>query len=82
MRLVLLAAALCLATSPTFALDAIAYKGTLGGSAIVLEMTDPAAGNVVGRYSYMRVGGDIPLWDVKGAGDVGFVEEAPCTEAN
>ena len=61
MRLVLLVAALCLATGPTVALDAIAYKGTLGGSAIVLEMTDPAAGDVVGRYSYMRVGGDIPL---------------------
>lgn len=81
MRIVLLVAALCLATGPTVALDAIAYKGTLGGSAIVLEMTDPAAGNAVGRYSYMRVGGDIPLRHLQAAGDVGFVEEAPCTEA-
>ena len=76
-----LAAAFLLAASPSFALDAITYRGTLGGNDIVVELTDPAAGDPVGRYSYMSQGGDIPLNALEEVdGYIGLLEEAPCTE--
>jgi hypothetical protein len=80
MRLAVLAAILLSAT-PAMALDAITFKGTLGRSSILVELTDPAEGMVVGRYSYLRVGGDIPLHNLDGIDAIELAEEAPCTEA-
>jgi len=82
MRLAALAAMLGLAITPALAVDAIAYKGTLGRSEIIVELTDPAEGMMAGRYSYLRVGGDIPLHDTDGIDSFAFDEEAPCTEAS
>ncbi|KFC64898.1 hypothetical protein FF80_02901 [Devosia sp. LC5] len=82
MRLAILAAAL-LATTPAFALEAVTYKGTLGGHDIVAELVAPAAGQLTGRYSYLAKGGDIPL-DANGSvgtAAITMLEEAPCTEA-
>ncbi|WP_092179389.1 hypothetical protein [Devosia sp. YR412] len=80
MRLVLVIA-LLLSTAPAFAADAVIYKGTLGGKDIVVELTDPSADQVVGRYSYLSQGGDIPLSSVDTSeGVVTLAEEAPCTE--
>lgn len=80
MRLAIPAAVLLSAT-PSFAVDAITYKGTLGRTEILVEFTDPAAGMMQGRYSYMRVGGDIPLHNLDGIDSFEFAEEAPCSEA-
>ena len=80
MRLAILAAVL-LSTMPAFAVDAITYKGTLGRADILVELTDPAAGMMQGRYSYMRVGGDSPLHNLDGIDSFEFAEEAPCSEA-
>lgn len=79
MRLALVAAAL-LATTPSFAIDAITFKGTLGTSDIVAEFTDPEQTMMLGRYSYLRVGGDIPLNNLDGIDEFVLAEEAPCTE--
>jgi len=69
----------CLLAPPALAIEAITYKGTLGGTAIVLELSDPAAAPVVGRYSYMKVGGDIPLQAGQETGEgIALSEEAPC----
>jgi hypothetical protein len=57
---VLVALLLCLVTAPAFA-DAVTYTGTLGGKAIVLELTELKDGPLLGRYSYLSHGGDIPL---------------------
>lgn len=80
MRLAILAAAL-LATTPVFALEAVTYKGTLGGHDIVAELVAPAAGQLTGRYSYLAKGGDIPL-DANGSVGtaISMLEEAPCTQ--
>jgi hypothetical protein len=80
MRLAILAAVL-LSTTPALAFDAITYKGTLGRSNILVELTDPAVGMMQGRYSYMAVGGDIPLHNLDGIESFEFAEEAPCSEA-
>jgi hypothetical protein len=80
MRLAI-AAALLLSTAPSFAIDAVTYKGTLGGHDIVVELADPGNGDPVGRYSYMSQGGDIPLNALEEVdGYIGLLEEAPCTE--
>jgi hypothetical protein len=80
MRLAL-AAALLLSTAPAFAVDAVTYKGKLGKYEILVELTDPGADIVAGRYSYMAKGGDIPLSDGKRMDDsIILSEEAPCTE--
>ena len=73
-------ATILLATTPAFAVDAITYKGTLGGHDIIVELTDPAAGMMVGRYSYLAVGGDIPLHNLDGVDSFELAEEAPCSE--
>lgn len=81
MRLPILAA-LFLATTPAFAVDAITYKGTLGGHEIVVELASPGPNQLTGRYSYMAKGGDIPL-DANGSVGttaITMLEEAPCTE--
>lgn len=80
MRLAILAAAL-LATTPAFAVDAVTYKGTLGKHDVVVELATPSEGMMVGRYSYMSQGGDIPLTVMGRVGiPVLMMEEAPCTE--
>jgi hypothetical protein len=73
-------AAFLIAATPAFALDAITYKGTLGRSEIIVELTDPAQSMMVGRYSYLQIGGDIPLHNLDGIVKVELAEEAPCTE--
>lgn len=79
MRLAVLAAILLSAT-PAVAVDAITYKGTLGRADILVELTDPADGMMLGRYSYMRMGGDIPLHNLDGVDSFELAEEAPCSE--
>jgi hypothetical protein len=79
MRLFTLAAAL-LANTPTLAVDAVTYKGTLGKSHIVVELTDLTHGKMVGRYSYLSIGGDIPLHHTDSISGFAFAEEAPCTQ--
>ena len=80
MRLAL-AALFVLAAMPAFAIDAITYKGTIGGHDVVVELADPGNGDPVGRYSYLSKGGDIPLNALEEVdGYIGLLEEAPCTE--
>lgn len=79
MRLVLALLA-TLATTPAFSIDAITFKGTLGTSEIVVELTDPDETTMIGRYSYLGVGGDIPLNTLDGADSILLAEEAPCAE--
>lgn len=79
MRFDILAISL-IASTPGYALDAITYKGTLGRSDIIVELTDPADGMMIGRYSYLHVGGDIPLHNLDGINSFELAEEAPCTE--
>lgn len=80
MRLAVLAAAL-LATTPALAVDAVTYKGTLGDLEILAELAAPSKGHLVGRYSYLAKGGDIPLDAADGkSGAIVMAEEAPCTE--
>lgn len=79
MRLPLLTV-LLLSTTPAMAVDAITYKGTLGGRDIIVELTDPQAGPIAGRYSDMAVGGDIPLHHRDGLTGIALAEEAPCTD--
>jgi hypothetical protein len=53
-----------LVVAKTAAADPVTYKGTLGKTEIVVELTDdPAASNapVAGRYLYRTQGADIPL---------------------
>lgn len=81
MRLAL-AATLLLTTAPAFAVDAVTYRGTLGGLDIVAEIVASNEATLFGRYSYMSKGGDIPL-DVNGSvggPSIVMFEEAPCTE--
>ena len=75
-------AAILLATIPAaHAVDAVTYRGTLGGLEIVLELTDGGSGAAVGRYSYLNKGGDIPLNTLDAtSGAIALSEEAPCTE--
>lgn len=80
MRLAL-AAALCLLASPVFA-DAVTYRGDLNGTAIVLELSEPAeaaTAELVGRYFYQSQGIDIPLHaGAVAAGRLELSEEAAC----
>lgn len=72
-----------LAVSPAFA-DAIVYRGIVGNSPILLELSEPAQsadGKLVGRYFYASNGVDIPLAArhvTKGTLDLD--EEKPCTD--
>ncbi|WEK03605.1 MAG: hypothetical protein P0Y65_15590 [Candidatus Devosia phytovorans] len=80
MRLIALAAVL-LTTTPVIALDAITYKGTIGSHQVVVELASEIDGKMVGRYSYLSKGGDIPLTFMGRIGTpVLMMEEAPCTE--
>lgn len=70
-----------LAVMPSFA-DAVTYTGTLGGQAIVLELTEPGDGPLLGRYSYQGSGADIPLHPASSSPyDIVLAEELPCTPA-
>jgi hypothetical protein len=82
-RAPLLAATIALlATAPAFA-DAVTYKGTLGTTPIVVELSagvEAASGAFAGRYFYPAKGVDIPLDARKIArGKVDLAEEKPCT---
>lgn len=80
MRLAAFVAVLLCTIPAAHAVDAVTYKGTLGGLDIVLELTDGGSGAAVGRYSYMNKGGDIPLNALDAAGGgIALSEEAPCT---
>jgi hypothetical protein len=80
MRLAILAATM-LAATPALAVDAVTYKGTLGGHDVVVELASEIEGMMVGRYSYLNKGGDIPLTFMGRVGTpVLMMEEAPCTE--
>jgi hypothetical protein len=73
--------AVVLAASPAFA-DAVTYQGTLGKSAILLELSSPPpAPKLAGRYSYLSQGIDIPLdAALTSPGKIELVEEQPCTD--
>lgn len=72
-----------LIASPALA-DAVTYKGTLGKSEIVVELSSPIEAPdaaLVGRYAYTRKGIDIPLDLVSAApGELTLTEQRPCTE--
>jgi hypothetical protein len=78
----LLAIAAMLGASPAWA-DAITYKGTLGKTPIVVELSGEIATakqGFAGRYFYPAKGIDIPLDAGKVApGKVDLSEEKPCT---
>jgi len=62
--------------------EAVTYTGTVGGQAIVLELSEAGGGPLVGRYSYQANGADIPLHGLGATDDdVVMVEEVPCTPA-
>ena len=70
------------AAGPVFA-DAVAYKGTLGGAAIGVELSAPAGTGekIVGRYFYANKSIDIPLDAVESHnGHTDLAEEKPCTD--
>ncbi len=79
----LFAVALSVAASPALA-DAVTYTGTLGKSAIVLELTaEPATKTLppAGRYFYASRGIDIPVTGLTTAGGkLRMVELGVCTE--
>jgi len=77
MRSILAASLFLLASTSAFA-DAITYSGTLGGTDIIIELTDPSRGPAVGRYSYLKVGADIPLQAIDADDEIRLAEEAPC----
>ena len=81
MRLALAVMLLAVAPAVTNAADVVTYKGTLGEHDIVVELTERWDGPIVGRYSYLSQGADIPLNALDlGDDEFGLVEEAPCTE--
>ena len=70
------------AAMPVFA-DALTYKGTLGKTAIAVELSGPVGGGdkLVGRYAYMSQGIDIPLDAQPSSGSgANLAEELPCTD--
>ena len=70
-----------LATAPSFA-AAVTYTGTLGGEAVIFELTGPEDGPLLGRYSYQSHGADVPLHALSMSKyDAVLAEEAPCKPA-
>jgi hypothetical protein len=81
MKSLALAALIGAASGPALA-GAVTYTGTLGGQAIVLELTEMEDGPMVGRYSYLAKGADIPLHPLRTETDGAVLaEEVPCTPA-
>lgn len=67
---------------PVTIAQAVSYTGTLGGQAIVLELTELKDGPILGRYSYLSNGADIPLHALSSSpSDTILGEEVPCTSA-
>lgn len=83
MRLRIALAFLLVSPLSALATEAVTYKGTLGKIAIIAELAEPGDdGAFVGRYAYVKKGGDIPLHGkVANKGEFAIDEEAPCTEA-
>ena len=85
--LALAATLMTLALAPAFAEgvttdEAVTYTGTLGEQAIVVELTGFKEGPLLGRYSDLSNGIDIPLHALRADGDeIVLAEEAPCTPA-
>lgn len=78
MRLVLALLASTIAT-PAFA-EARTYAGTLGDRAILAELTEPEDGAIVGRFTYVDDGADVPLYHITVEDGLWIVnEEGPCT---
>ncbi|MET3896637.1 hypothetical protein ABIB57_000561 [Devosia sp. UYZn731] len=80
MRSVALAAVIIgFAAAPAFA-AAVTYAGTRGDQNIILELTEPEDGPVLGRYTQLSDGADVPLHFVA-LGKDGFelAEEKRCT---
>lgn len=78
MRLALVLLAAFVAT-PAFA-DARTYVGTLGDRAILAELTEPEDGAIVGRFTYIDDGADVPLQHITFEKDLWVVtEDGPCT---
>ena len=62
--------------------EAVTYTGTVGGQAIAVELSDLGDGSLVGRYSFMSKGADIPLHTLSvGPSEIVLAEEVPCTPA-
>jgi hypothetical protein len=62
--------------------EATTYAGTLGKSAIIVELQAAGKdGSFVGRYAYLKKGVDIPLHGKARRHDLTIGEEAPCTVA-
>ena len=81
MRIAVSALTLLLLIAPAFAAEAITYKGTLNGAAIIVELSDLSDAPVIGRYSYLAHGVDIPLQAAGSNADGSHIvlsEEAPC----
>jgi hypothetical protein len=80
-----IATALTLLASPAMA-DAVTYRGDLDGTAIVLELSEPAettTAELVGRYFYETKGIDIPLRVERPTpGFLTLTEESPCGETD
>lgn len=68
-----------LAAAPAFA-AAVTYTGTRGDQKIILELTEPEDGPVLGRYTQLSEGADVPLHFVtQGKDGFELAEEKPCT---
>jgi hypothetical protein len=75
-------ALICLACATPVLAKAITYTGTLGGQAIVLELTEIEDGPMFGRYSDQSSGADIPLRPLRADKDDAVLgEEVACTSA-
>jgi hypothetical protein len=68
-----------LATAPAVA-AAVTYTGTRGDQKIILELTEPEDGPVLGRYTQLSDGADVPLhFVIQGKDGFELAEEKPCT---
>ena len=62
--------------------EAVTYTGTVGGQGVVVELSELEGGSLVGRYSYLSNGADIPLRILStGPSEIVLAEEVPCTSA-
>ena len=73
-----------LLANAAMAAQAFTFRGTLGKSAIIVEVSEPDAnGKIVGRYAYEAKGLDIPLHGKQlKEGQYQLREEEPCTDKN
>jgi len=79
-RLVTATVAVLLLTSVPAWADAVSYKGVWGEQQIVVELTEATDGPIVGRYSVLANGWDVPLRALEQSDDTLLLaEELPCT---